>query len=85
VEETGIDFAAQFVQVLIASATEAEESHLSAKRRSILGALCKQDDDLVVNLGYAKYQGHSDPAAGLSYWKRVSAPATAALMFFSPC
>jgi hypothetical protein len=68
-EDLGIDFAAQFVQELISNATEAEESLLSSKKRSLLGAFCNQEPSLVVNLGYAKYQGYSDSAAGLNYWK----------------
>ena len=64
-----VDFAARFVQELIANATSAEESLLATKKRSLVGAFCKQDQSLVVNLGYAKYQGYTNSTSGLNYWK----------------
>jgi carboxylesterase type B len=70
-EEEIVDFQLQFVQELITNATEAEEK-LVGKKRSLFGGLsCTQGPNLVVNLGYAKYQGYSDSATGLNYWKGI--------------
>lgn len=62
-----VDLAAQFVSELITNATQAEEEQLAAsKKRSLT---CKAKSSLVVDLGYAKYQGYADPATGLNNWK----------------
>ncbi|KAK0609243.1 Alpha/Beta hydrolase protein [Immersiella caudata] len=87
IEQPNVDFQLQFVQELIANATEAEESQLGAKKRSLLGSLlCNQASDLVVNLGYAKYQGYSNSATGLNYWKgiRYAAPPIGDLRWKAP-
>ena len=84
-QEPMVDFAAQFIQDLISNATEAQEEYLTTKKRS-LAALCKQNSDLLINLGYAKYQGYSNPASGLNIWKgiRYAAPPTGNLRWKPP-
>ena len=63
----GVDLAAQFVQELIINATQAEERQLTSKRKRGLG--CKSDSKLVVDLGYARYQGYVNATTGLNNWK----------------
>lgn len=62
-----VDLAGQFVSDLIANATQAEEEHLAATRKRLLG--CNAGSSLVVDLGYARYKGYADAATGLNYWK----------------
>lgn len=66
-DATGGDAATGFVQGLVANATAAEQEHLDLVGRGL--RTCKASNGLVVDLGYAKYQGYSDPSTGLNYWK----------------
>lgn len=66
------DLVAQFVSDLIANATHAEEEHLAASRKRLLG--CNAGSSLVVDLGYARYKGYADAATGLNYWKGWESP-----------
>ena len=60
-----VDLAAEFVAQLISNATQAEEEYLTSSKKR--GLSCGARSSLVVNLGYAKYQGYS--ASGLNIWK----------------
>lgn len=66
------DLAGQFVSDLIANASQAEEEHLAASRKRLLG--CNAGSSLVVDLGYARYKGYTDAATGLNYWKGWESP-----------
>ncbi|KAK4207680.1 acetylcholinesterase [Rhypophila decipiens] len=67
------DIASSFVAELISNATQIqEELESTVEKRSLLGdLLCDQKDDLVVNLGYAKYQGVANAASGVNSWKGI--------------
>lgn len=62
------NFAADFVAQLIANATQIDEDlQASARKRGQLK--CKSAPSLVVNLGYARYQGTANTATGITSWK----------------
>jgi len=65
------DIAASFVSELISNATQLQEQHEGEleKRGILADLLCTQSSGLVVDLGYAKYQGAPDSASGVNSWK----------------
>lgn len=71
VPETEEDIASGFVAELIQNATQIEEELQGGleKRGLLIDALCDQSSNLVVNLGYAKYQGVANAATGINSWK----------------
>jgi hypothetical protein len=64
--DTG-DIAADFVSSLIYNATQLDEEAAPANKRT--SSSSGQSQSLVVDLGYAKYQGYSNATTGLNYWR----------------
>ncbi|KAK3681815.1 Alpha/Beta hydrolase protein [Podospora appendiculata] len=65
-----VDIAAQFVDDLVSNATQvADEQDASSVTRR--GSRCDRATSLVVDVGYAKYQGYSNSTNGLNYWKGI--------------
>jgi len=61
--DTG-DIAAVFVADLVHNATQ-----LGQQTEAGAGANCEQTQSLVIDVGYAKYEGYRNDTTGLNYWK----------------
>ncbi|KAK1756520.1 acetylcholinesterase [Echria macrotheca] len=64
-----VDLAAEFVSQLISNATQTEEQLLASTQKR--GLFCDADSSLVVDLGYARYQGYTNTSSGLNIWKGI--------------
>ncbi|KAK0631088.1 Alpha/Beta hydrolase protein [Bombardia bombarda] len=78
-----VDLTAAWVADIISNATQLEQDHQASVKR---GLSCSSPSSLIVDVGYAKYQGVYSAASGLNTWKgiRYARPPTGNLRWQPP-